>query len=485
MNLKNLIMLVDNLKLAGSRTIFLTMMVLLMMMGCNDKDTVEPVNNPPEKPSVPYPSDGAVEQELYIELEWQCMDPENDYIAYDLYFGTTNPPELLVSSLAQYIYPVYRSLEGHLAFNTAYYWKVIAREYHAIDSVTNDTLWGDEIEGDVWSFTTSNLYLLSAVIENTNNKATYDTDNANKIYVSDVTADSCHIFVADDNHGLRAITLKDTLIIRNRVDSLTLKTGIEIGVYSIPEYVYDVDVAGDLAFVVSRSGHNDYSDLTILDISDPSDSLFLSSEVGSYRSSGLAFYAVSVSGTDAFIASGDSLQIIDISDPANPAYESAIVTAGTARDVFVSGNYAYVADTDSGLQVIDVSDPSNPDLVGNYLHDPADSAWGVFVSGNTAYVAYGNAGLVLVDITTLSSPSLIGGYDTPGFAMDVYADANYAYVADYWNGGLRVIDISTPAAPTLAGHYNSPGGASGSFANDNYIFLADRWNGLLVFEFQP
>jgi len=473
-NLKNLSMLVDKLKLAGSRTIFLTMIILVMMMGCDDNDTVAPVNNPPEIPSVPYPPDGTLEQGLYVELQWQCMDPENDALNYDLYFGTTAAPELVDSNLVDYIYPLYRLLGSRLDFNTTYYWQVAATDAA-----------GNVVEGDVWSFTTSNLYLVSAVIENTDNKNTYDTRNANKLYVSDITADSCLIYVADDNYGLRAITLKDTMIVRNRVDSLTVKTGVEIGAYGLTEFVYDVDVAGDLAFVTSRSGHSDYSDLTIIDVSDPSDSLLFLTEIGSHRSSGLAFYAVSVSGTDAFIASGDGLLAIDVSDPASPVSVSTFDTPGTAHDVFVNGNYAYVADTDSGLQVIDVSDPANPALVGNYMHDPADSAWGVFVSGNTAYVAYGNAGLVLVDITTPSSPSLIGGYDTPGFAMDVYADANYAYVADYWNGGLQVIDISAPTAPTLAAQYNSLGGASGSFANDNYIFLADRWNGLLVFEFQP
>ena len=39
---------------------------------------------------------------------------------------------------------------------------------------------------------------------------------------------------------------------------------------------------------------------------------------------------------------------------------------GNARGVAVSGNYAYVADLDAGLQVIDVSDPANPRRVGGY-----------------------------------------------------------------------------------------------------------------------
>lgn len=39
-------------------------------------------------------------------------------------------------------------------------------------------------------------------------------------------------------------------------------------------------------------------------------------------------------------------------------------TPGTAKDIHVSDNYAYVADLDAGLQIIDISDPVNPGIVG-------------------------------------------------------------------------------------------------------------------------
>ena len=304
------------------------------------------------------------------------------------------------------------------------------------------------------------------------------------MFVKDITSDSAHFYIADDYIGLIAVTLKDTMVIKNQEDTLILKTGVELGSFSIAEYVYDVDIEGDLAFVTSRSAALNYSLITILDISDPSDSLFLA-ELGSYNSSGVTFNAVDVSGTNAFVASGDGLMAIDVTDPANPALLGSISTPGTARDVFASGNFAYIADTDSGLQIIDITDPSNPSITGNYIYPGGDSAWGVFVSDNTAYVAYGSAGLVVVDVTNAAAPVLLGSYDTPGFAKDVYVDDTYAYVADYDGGGLQIIDIASPASPVYAANHETPGGASGVFANANYIFLADRWNGLLVFEFQP
>ena len=53
---------------------------------------------------------------------------------------------------------------------------------------------------------------------------------------------------------------------------------------------------------------------------------------------------------------------------------------GNAIGVTVSGNYAYVAHGVWGLQVIDVSDPANPRRVGGY--DTSGYARGVAVSGN-------------------------------------------------------------------------------------------------------
>ncbi len=67
-----------------------------------------------------------------------------------------------------------------------------------------------------------------------------------------------------------------------------------------------------------------------------------------------------------------------------PTLAGSCDTPDHAHDVFVSGDYAYVADDYSGLQVIDISDPENPTLVSSY---DTDRATGVFVSSDYAYVA--------------------------------------------------------------------------------------------------
>uniref|UniRef100_A0A7V6CMS6 LVIVD repeat protein n=1 Tax=candidate division WOR-3 bacterium TaxID=2052148 RepID=A0A7V6CMS6_UNCW3 len=112
-------------------------------------------------------------------------------------------------------------------------------------------------------------------------------------------------------------------------------------------------------------------------------------------------------------------------------------TPGSAQDVAVSGNYAYVADWEAGLRIIDISNPRSPVEVGYY--DTPGAAYGVAVSGNYAYVADAGAGLRIIDISNPRSPNEVGYYDTPEWALGV-AVSNYAYVADA-TSGLRIIQF--------------------------------------------
>ncbi|MHA1960691.1 MAG: hypothetical protein ACW99U_10685 [Candidatus Thorarchaeota archaeon] len=72
----------------------------------------------------------------------------------------------------------------------------------------------------------------------------------------------------------------------------------------------------------------------------------------------------------------------------------------------MSGDYAYIADADSGLAIIDISDPTNPGTP--VYEDTSGSARGVFVSGDYAYMADRTSGLAVirVRITDFLGPSI-------------------------------------------------------------------------------
>jgi hypothetical protein len=154
-------------------------------------------------------------------------------------------------------------------------------------------------------------------------------------------------------------------------------------------------------------------------------------------------------------------------------------TGGAIYDVFVKDNYAYCA-SGSGLLIFDVSNPSNPQLVGKLLLP--DIAHGVYVSGNYAYVADFGAGLRVIDVSNPTNPREVGYFKTSGWAFDVYVSGNYAYVADRW-AGLRVIDVSNPTNPREVGYFDTPGEAEGVYVSGNYAYVADMSGGLFILRF--
>ena len=87
----------------------------------------------------PHPPDGATEVSTDVTLSW---DSEYGVISYDVYFGTSNPPELTGNQDANSYDP------GTLEPGTTYFWQI--NEVNDLDP-NNPFLW----EGDVWSFTTT------------------------------------------------------------------------------------------------------------------------------------------------------------------------------------------------------------------------------------------------------------------------------------------------------------------------------------------
>src|SRR5262249_33999182 len=83
--------------------------------------------------------------------------------------------------------------------------------------------------------------------------------------------------------------------------------------------------------------------------------------------------------------------------PFAPVALGGVFIPGTANNVDVAGNYAYVAAGANGLQVVDVSDRTQPTIVAA-ASTPGD-ARDVKVVGSLAYVAAGPAGLQVVDVS--------------------------------------------------------------------------------------
>ncbi len=191
---------------------------------------------------------------------------------------------------------------------------------------------------------------------------------------------------------------------------------------------------------------------------------------------------IALSGNYAYVAAG-ALQVIDISNPAQPRRVSAC-GASDAQGVAVAGHYAYVADEFAGLLVIDVSDPAQPQHVATLQ----TQGWlaGIAVSGNYAYLAEeGPHALEVVDTSSPLEPSIVGHYD--GSAGCVVVSGNYAYLGA-WSGTnteLDVVDVTNPRQPQRVGRLETKAGVSSLAAAGKYVYAAASGVALTVDVSEP
>lgn len=274
--------------------------------------------------------------------------------------------------------------------------------------------------------------------------------------------------------------LNGTLVIQNNAsDALTIVAGGSFTFASkVPEgssYVVSISEqpAGQSCNLSNSSGTAN-SSINNITLSCFDNSLNLAGQLGS----GIA-YKVALQGLYAYVAAEGGLHVFDISNPAVPVSLAFYNTPGSAMDVVVNGNYAYVADELSGLQVVDISNPALPEYAGSY-NTPGE-ARGLAIDGNYVYLANYRDGLYVIDVSDPTSPGFMSRYDTLGFAHDVAVSGRYAYVADDSNG-IQVIDVINPASLSLVGSYNTSGRAYEVVLSGGYAYVADFHGGLQVID---
>ena len=322
----------------------------------------------------------------------------------------------------------------------------------------------------------------------------------NNVNFQSITLSGTSAYIADETNGLRTVDVSDPnnpvagQLFANTVGAYSVAlSGADIfvsdftsglqkvgdGSYTPPAYAADlfIDTSYYLYIADNAAVHQG---VYIVDAIDPGNLQFK----GFIATPSPAQSVFAVSGGNgassyAYIAEGtNGLQIADVTQRNAPTIIGGLDTAGTANDVFVSGNYAYVADGTAGLKIIDIEDKANPTQVGSLDMSPGN-ANAVFVAGNLAYVAAGDQGLRIADVTDKANPVAGGFLDTDGTAYDIVITGDYAYVAD-GTAGLVIINVSTPATPTRAGVLDTAGTATGIDVYGDYVRIADNAGGLVT-----
>ncbi|MEJ2627839.1 MAG: hypothetical protein P8078_04720, partial [bacterium] len=206
--------------------------------------------------------------------------------------------------------------------------------------------------------------------------------------------------------------------------------------------------------------------------------------------------ALTTNGTYAYCSNGGYLDIVDVSGV--PSSTGKVALPEPLYNVVVSGNYAYVADGQSGLRIIDISTPATPFEVGHY--NTNGTAYDVVYASDTVYVADGAGGLKVIDVSTKTAPTLVGLYSTGGIARSIdFCDYNIqgkhvlvSYYSDnhvVTDDGVRIFDV------TDAENINQPGNifltkdkawdikiGTRTLDPDTLAFVADGDSGLMMID---
>ena len=157
-------------------------------------------------------------------------------------------------------------------------------------------------------------------------------------------------------------------------------------------------------------------------------------------------------------------------------FVGSCTTPGNASRVCVSGDYAYISESEYGLRIISIADPAYPVMVGSY-DSQSYYANNIFAENEYAYLV-GSDGLEVINVSDPLNPSLAGSYSTLDDAFSIFLRGNQAYVGGYLF--FEIIDVTDPSAPDQVGYYNYDDYAcvTGIFVAGEYVYITSNACGL-------
>jgi hypothetical protein len=193
-------------------------------------------------------------------------------------------------------------------------------------------------------------------------------------------------------------------------------------------------------------------------------------------------------------AHNNGILVYSLLDPTAPALIDTITTQiEDAWRLAVKGDYLLVADGSGGIKILDASIPWEPVVIHSV--QTSGSAKELAVVGDLLVVAAGSAGMDVLDVADPASATLVGTHDSVDPVFDVAGYDTLAAIAA-WNR-VEIVDISNPAEPTLVGWEVTPDRAMGvgmnygeleSFAGSRLpgpvVYVAD-WSVFRLYEYGP
>ncbi len=253
-------------------------------------------------------------------------------------------------------------------------------------------------------------------------------------------------------------------------------------------YTADVVVSDSCAYIVNSPQMRQRSDtsrgLWILDISNVLQPRVLSHHIGIVRfppgplhlntlaRQGVLLLVTQVGG----IGYDSTLELIDVSNPAQPQPLSVFRSNSFVYYVAVEDSFAFVASADSGLMIVDVRSPRLPIQISKVLN----GAIGVSVRHPYMYALRDS--LFVFDKSNPRAPLQIGSARIQSRGAISYRTAiegNYLYWAE---GDLGVVDVSSPQHPIHRGRFEGEYVGTGVAAKGDKAFYTQWYYGMWILQ---
>ncbi len=227
------------------------------------------------------------------------------------------------------------------------------------------------------------------------------------------------VYIADQLEGLRVLDISDS----------SQPTSIE-GQYTGSGATYDLEIVGDLLFLADGQ-----DGLVILNISIPSKPVFISSY-------GYGCVHLDIEGNIAYIAGGESIRLVNISNPDHPTYIGQFFLSGiTLWDPSVSDDIIYVAihsGTRRELRILDARDPTSVEQLSEF--DSEGGFQSFYVQESFLYAVDYERGLYLLDVSDPLSPVEIERFFDGNLPWDVVLSDDFIYLCG--TAGLQILQMT-------------------------------------------
>ncbi len=247
-----------------------------------------------------------------------------------------------------------------------------------------------------------------------------------------------------------------------------------VGYYAFPNnfFIYqgDLFVSGQYAYITQSVIAGGVSNgLYVLDISHPLSPLSVGPAASTITGLPSTWKTSFVLNNFCYLASGSTVHILDLGNPASPASlnQKSSFSLANVRSIYVAikvvntvaKTYAYFVTTNA-VVVYDVTDPINPTPLGNITHGTGGaildntnaSTVGIRINGNYAYVtSYAGNAIEVLDITGSTPVHVTSLVNGPNVSLvgptSIFLSGSYAYVASAGSSALEILNISNPASP--------------------------------------